>query len=98
MSESNEANLGFSHIYSNFSNTKCRESDRLIHIFNERLYYMNKVLSTATDLPVYCEDKITCSNNEMKSAQDTMAAVPNFLLHCALEKMFTLRVSQKNRQ
>ena len=57
---------------------------------------MNK--STATYLPVYCEDKITCSNNEMKSAQDIMAAVPNFLLHCALKKMFTLRVSQKNRQ
>ena len=94
MSESNEANLGFSHIYSNFSNTKWRESD----IFNERLYYMNKVLSTATYLPVYCEDKRTCRNNEMKSAQDIMAAVPNFLLHCALEKMFTLRVSHKNRQ
>ena len=92
MSESKEANLGFSHIYSNFSITKWRESD----IFNERLYYMNK--STATYLPVYCEDKITCSNNEMKSAQDIMAAVPNFLLHCALEKMFTLWVSQKNRQ
>ena len=34
----------------------------------------------------------------MKSAQDIMAAVPNFLLHGALEKMFTLWVSQKNRQ
>lgn len=94
MSESNEANLGFSHIYCNFLNTKWRESD----IFNERLYYMNKVLSTAIYLPVHCVDKRTCRNNDMKSAQDIMAAVPNFLLHCALEKMFTLRVSQKNRQ
>ena len=54
MSESNEANLGFSHIV---------------------------VVSTATYLPVYCKDKRTCSNNEMKSAQDIMAAT-NFLLHC----------------
>ena len=55
---------------------------------------MNKVLSTATYLPVYCEDKRTCSVNKMKSAEDIMAAVPNFLLHCALKEMFTLRVSQ----
>ena len=46
MSESNEANLGFSHIV---------------------------VVSTATYLPVYCKDKRTCSNDEMKSAQDIMA-------------------------
>lgn len=34
----------------------------------------------------------------MKSAHVIMAVVPNFLLHCALGKMFALRVSQKNRQ